>query len=161
MLFADVLLGFLCFIPDTYELAAWRPAPACPFNTTLCHSTPFSRCSSHNGLLSVSHSPNFSASRSLSCCFFWKENPTSWLAYGTGPFSTFRPQPKNSENPFLNSQFKVPSCPATNPSITGILRLSCTSNSLENSLKHRLLCQSFWFSRAHEFSFLTSFQVMV
>lgn len=35
------------------------------------------------------------------------------------------------------------SCPTTNAFITGVLKLCCTSTSLENLLKHRLLSQSF------------------
>ena len=48
---------------------------------------------------------------------------------------------KSPERHFLNSLSKVPSCPATNPSIREVLQLCCASHSLDNLLKHRLLHQ--------------------
>lgn len=51
--------------------------------------------------------------------------------------------PTSSERPFWSSQAKVPFCPATKPSITGVLELCCASNSLENLLKTQIAMSEF------------------
>lgn len=67
----------------------------------------------------VSHSPDFSASRSLSCCFLCGKRLFKLLA-GVAPSQYSDLGPRSSERPFLNSQSKFPSCPATDPSVTAV-----------------------------------------